>query len=348
MRQLEASRLIVRNAAVTRSSVQKAVVAIVDDPMLFPRLREQISTVTKAWFAQRDFSDFALVQQFQDNLVHIARAFADDGEQYFGLSLRELIHRYKHQTLVLVKCALLQPKMLFYGSRSCEDVCKFQFSLISLIPGLLLQLGDCADPQFDTYEKNLVRPDSLRTSDRASLLSFMGLPLQIFGKGSFFSPYTPLQKLDILADKGTKSYIVGSTNALLLQQRDRYSDIIINLDDASVQISPTSLRTALTLSAADRRWIDAISQTIQDTWDDEDPTRPNTHAYAGSEDYIRQQFEEYLLALVSCVKYRLHLTAHPHDSLPDIPGDSSLDFNNEFISAWMRTESFRLFQRSTG
>lgn len=33
----------------------------------------------------------------------------------------------------------------------------------------------------------------------------------------------------MLADYGTKSYIVGSTNSLLLQQKDRYSDILINV-----------------------------------------------------------------------------------------------------------------------
>lgn len=44
-----------------------------------------------------------------------------------------------------------------------------------------------------------------------------------------FGPYTPLQQLDLLADDGTKSYIVGSTNSLLLQQKDRYSDILINV-----------------------------------------------------------------------------------------------------------------------
>ena len=44
-----------------------------------------------------------------------------------------------------------------------------------------------------------------------------------------FGPYTPLQLLDVLADKGTTSYIVGSTNSLLLQQKDRYSDILINV-----------------------------------------------------------------------------------------------------------------------
>lgn len=44
-----------------------------------------------------------------------------------------------------------------------------------------------------------------------------------------FGPYTPLQQLDLLADHGTKSYVVGSTNSLLLQQKDRYSDVLINV-----------------------------------------------------------------------------------------------------------------------
>jgi hypothetical protein len=61
-----------------------------------------------------------------------------------------------------------------------------QFSLISLIPGLIRNLQDCADPELDAYERNLVKPTSLKTSDRNSLLSYMGLPLQIFGKVGIF------------------------------------------------------------------------------------------------------------------------------------------------------------------
>ena len=116
--------------------------------------------------------------------------------------MRELIHTYKWQTLVLFKCLLLQPKvgpcftvastpiadtkqMLFFGAH-CERVCKIQFSLLSLIPGLVRNLRDCADPQMDRYAETLRRPDSVRTSDRASLLAYLGLPLQIFGKGSIF------------------------------------------------------------------------------------------------------------------------------------------------------------------
>jgi hypothetical protein len=98
----------------------------------------------------------------------------------------------------------------------------------------------------------------------------------------------------MLADHGTKSYIVGSTNSLLLQQKDRYSDILINvsssmlqktrliilwdfkicllqirqLDEHTINISSTSLRTALILSTPDRRWIDFLTQVVNDTWDE--------------------------------------------------------------------------------
>lgn len=63
----------------------------------------------------------------------------------------------------------------------------------------------------------------------SDFLYLANLIVSRFGKGGMFGPYTPLQQLDILADQGTKSYIVGSTNSLLLQQKDRYSDILINV-----------------------------------------------------------------------------------------------------------------------
>jgi hypothetical protein len=46
-----------------------------------------------------------------------------------------------------------------------------QFALISLIPGLLRGLEDCADPEFDSSETNLVMPTSLKTSERNSCMS---------------------------------------------------------------------------------------------------------------------------------------------------------------------------------
>jgi hypothetical protein len=49
---MDANDLINRPADVTRSTVQKAVVAICDSPQYFGQLKEKLSIVTKAWFAQ--------------------------------------------------------------------------------------------------------------------------------------------------------------------------------------------------------------------------------------------------------------------------------------------------------
>ncbi|KAK8011240.1 hypothetical protein PG990_010205 [Apiospora arundinis] len=351
-RQMDASQLINRPPEVTRSTVQKAVVVIADSPQFFGMLRERLSVVTSAWFAQREFSDCEILKRFQDSLKEEkerGQLSEEDRDQYLGMSLRELVREFRWQTLVLLKCCLLQPKMLFFGSR-CERLCMMQFSLISLIPGLLRSLQDCAGPDLDGYEKSLSKPTSLRTSDRNSLLSYMGLPLQIFGKGSLFGPYTPLQQLDILADFGTKSYIVGSTNSLLLQQKDRYSDILINLDDDTINITSTSLRAALVLTASDRRWIDVITQEVNDTWDEKNPGRPNHMGYRGSEEYIRLQFEEYLLSLIASVKYRNYLAKHGNDSkvmLPHVEGDPSIDFGTDWVEYWTKTENYRIWNAHT-
>lgn len=245
--------------------------------------------------------------------------------------------------------------MLFFGTH-CERLCLVQFSLISLIPSLMRNLRDCADPSMDWLAQNLVKPTSLRTSERASLLIYMGLPLQIFGKGSLFGPYTPLQQLDTLADQDTKSYVVGSTNALLMQQRDRYADVLIHLDENTISIFSPSLKHALALSTADRRWIDFLTQTVNETWDETNPGRPKTMGYAGSEEFIRLQFEEYLLALLSAVKYRQYVAAHkasdsatanPKALLTEVDGDPSLDFHDPFITAWLQTENQKLWSRTT-
>ncbi|KAK0323740.1 hypothetical protein LTR82_005487 [Friedmanniomyces endolithicus] len=343
---IPASSLLWKSGDVTRSAVQKAVVALTDQPERFSKLREKLRVVTRAWFAQRDFRDVEILQRFQENLsreVVTGSREEEDGQQYFGLSLREMVYQYKWQMLVLFKCLLLQPKMLFFGSH-CERVCQVQFSLLSLIPNLVKNLQDCADPQMNSHAESLRKPDSVRTSDRSSFLAYLGVPLQLFGKGSVFGPYTPLQQLDILTDLDTKSYVVGSTNSLLIQQKDRYCDVLIDLDENAISILSPTLRSAVALSVADRRWIDFLAQQVTDTWDETDPSRPKTHGYAGSEEFIRLQFEEYLLALLSAEKYH---HSDPKALLADIEGDPSSDFSPSFLDAWRQTENHALWSRTT-
>ncbi|EDN04788.1 conserved hypothetical protein [Histoplasma mississippiense (nom. inval.)] len=263
-RQIDSASLINRPPEVTRSTVQKAVVAVIDEPRHFGQLRQKLSIVTSAWFAQRDFSDTDILKIFQESLAESLDN--DEGQQ-----------------------------------------------------------------------------------DGILVLAYMGLPLQIFGKGSMFGPYIPLQRLDLLADYGTKSYVVGSTNSLLLQQKDRYSDILINLDENTINISSPSLRSALSLSAADRRWIDFLTQSIYETWDDAQPERPNTHGYLGSEEFIRLQFEEYLLALLSCEKLHHEIQCGSGTLSPglDIEGDPVSEFGTHFLERWRTTPNYALFHRLT-
>jgi hypothetical protein len=125
---------------------------------------------------------------------------------------------------------------------------------------------------------------------------------------------------------------------------------LINLDDDTINITSSSLRTALALSASDRRWIDFITQEVNDTWDEKNPGRPNHMGYRGSEEFIRLQFEEYLLSMISCVKYHNYLAQHannPKMALPHVEGDPSTDFGTEWVEYWTKTENFRIWNAHT-
>src|SRR5271170_3017833 len=144
------------------------------------------------------------------------------------MSTREILYKFKWRTLVLFKALLLEKRILFYGTKT-ELLCTMQYSLLSLIPLLLYYLDDSGDPKLGNFTGSIKKASSLKTSDRMSLLGYMGLPLQIFCQGMFFGPYTPLQQIDMLEDDGTRGYLIGSTNGLFLQRRDRHADIVVNV-----------------------------------------------------------------------------------------------------------------------
>lgn len=107
--------LLNRPADVTRSTVQKAVVVIADNPQSFGTLKERLSIVTHAWFDQREFTDTEILRRFQESLADEKERGLlneEDGrDTYLGLSLREMIREFRWQALVLLKCCLLQPKV---------------------------------------------------------------------------------------------------------------------------------------------------------------------------------------------------------------------------------------------
>ncbi|GAO45987.1 hypothetical protein SAICODRAFT_4814 [Saitoella complicata NRRL Y-17804] len=349
-RQLKASELLNRPADVTRSTIQKAVVVLSSKPLFF--VRDKLGVVTRAYFAQRDFEDRAIIRDLWESLGGLVggkdgegRGRVTENEWNVGISLRGLLGHFKLKTLILVKALLLERKILFFGSTT-EKLCTMQYALLSLLPEMMDHLEDASSPLLHTLETKLKRATSLKTSNKASLHAYLGFPLQIFGKGCFFGPYTPLQQLDMLEGPDTKAYLIGSTNALFLQQKDKHAEIVVNVDNATIEVYNPQLKDALLLTPSDKKWIEGLVSDVT--------ASESNLTFTGSEDHIRAQFEEYLSNLVSTVKYDNFLTRHQYYNMasdtplmPDVDGNPARDYGIPWIRAWRKTRNYEVWGRMT-
>lgn len=77
----------------------------------------------------------------------------------------------------------------------------------------------------------------------------------------------------------------------------------IQLETGVFEFRDPNLERSAGLTAADRKWMDDIVHDVNDGWDDEDPTRSLNMQFKGSDDYVRQKFEEYINAGLASVKY---------------------------------------------
>lgn len=151
------------------------------------------------------------------------------------------------------------------------------------------------------------------------------------------------------------------------------------------------------MTGADRKWIDALVNTITDSWDTsnstttpivlvflwdqackiltfgtiDDSSRPRTMSFVGSEDYIRAQFEDYTLALLSSVKYDNYLQQNSLPTqeviLPEIGAVSNSDpaflrlirgadllegvpvrdFGQHWTTEWRKTQNYAIWTALT-
>ncbi|KAI8811619.1 transport protein Avl9-domain-containing protein [Cladochytrium replicatum] len=367
-RQLPATELLHRTADVTRSTVQKAVVVLAREPIL-GSLRTKLGIVTQAFFAQRDFSKYDILQNFYDSLNGTVRRPISDATLYMGISLREIVHRFKQKTLVL-----------FFGQK-VERLCAYQYGLVSLIPDLLRSLTDVGSPALSSTESLKVNPQeanpnpfraslqtvfdtphltspyspttaslhfadllpeavskssqlssskqslpqhprqsrgSTRSLEARSRNARFGLPLRVFGEGCFFQPYIPLQQIDVLMSPQTRSFVVGTSNAIFMHNRSCAIEAIVNADQGTVEILDPTLNAALSLGAADRRFIDEICKSVATTWNDEEQIR-----FDGSDDDIRMRFESYLHTLISSVKATLIPVTVMQASASPVPNEGA-------------------------
>ncbi|KAF8516315.1 transport protein Avl9-domain-containing protein [Hysterangium stoloniferum] len=343
-RQIPSADLISKGDDVTRSTVQKAVVVLASKPV-FGAMRDKLGVVTNAFFDQRDFRETAILTDFLSTLEVSLRSQLTESGLYMGTSLRELVHKFRHRTLILLKALILQKKIMFYG-HPVERLCTYQYSLITLIPMLLQNLQDCGSPPLAARALTLSRPTSLRTSDRRSLLTYAGLPLDIFGKDAFFQPYLPLQQIDIA--KETNSWLCGCTNSIVYTQSGY--DLLVNIETNAFEYKDSKFEKLMALTAADRKWIDDIVKDVNDGWNEDDPTRPAGMQFKGSDDYLRTKFEEYISAAMATVKYSGFLAKGESKGILISEGYDPVcqqDFGPAWLAGFKATHAFEVWDRIT-
>ncbi len=352
---------------VTRSTVQKAVVVLAKQPVFGP-IRDKLGVVTRAYFAQGDLTDTQILQDFLgtlemglrqglgQSLKDASMAGGDpldeqqspsaaastiappeedsDSTMSMGTSLRQLIYQWRFKTLQLLKLLLLQRRIMFFGY-PIERLCTYQYSLISLLPGLLVQLEDCASPELKSSQAKRTKVDSVRTSDKGSLLRYMGYPLPIFGEGAFFQPYLPLQQIDSLK---AASWLVGTSNGVFRSQRDCAIDVVVDLEHGGLDFLESTaalkLQNVVALTPEDRKWMDEIVNTVVTTWDPENPGRPTTLEFKGSDDYIRMKFQSYISSMLSAIK----ASDDPRASFDD--PQTIAAFGADFVAQFKLTQAY--------
>ncbi|OBA15734.1 uncharacterized protein OGAPODRAFT_37198, partial [Ogataea polymorpha] len=350
VRQLNSSALA-DGADFKRSIIQKSVVMITRYPIPI-QLKEKLSIITMSYFDQHNFHDKSIIKALFENVTTVYNSHGfKESDFYTGLNLKELVVTFKRNLLVVYKALLLEQRILVY-SKNLNRLSNFQYSLLSLIPNLLLHLSDSGSPLTGTDPGQVEKPTSLKSSDRQSMLAFMGLPLRIFGRGGFFQPYLTLQQIGYLTNENTSWYLVGCSNDIILHQKTQYADLVVNLDDASVELLSPQLKEKVALTSADRRFVDSLSDEVLAA-DEVSVSLANSpmesQSYRGGDDFIRYNFEDYLIGMLSSIKYDNFRNMSRLENVQQLSSFANEieQFGNPFVAAFRATNAYKIFDRGT-
>uniref|UniRef100_A0A3P8UJK5 AVL9 homolog (S. cerevisiase) n=1 Tax=Cynoglossus semilaevis TaxID=244447 RepID=A0A3P8UJK5_CYNSE len=110
-RQIVAKALKVRQADVTRETVQKSVCVLSRVP-LYGLVQAKLQLITHAYFEEKDFSQISILKELYDHMNGSLKGSVLEGSQvYLGLSPRDLILNFRHKVLILFKLILLEKRV---------------------------------------------------------------------------------------------------------------------------------------------------------------------------------------------------------------------------------------------
>ncbi|XP_007447457.1 PREDICTED: late secretory pathway protein AVL9 homolog [Lipotes vexillifer] len=135
-RQIEAKALKVRQADITRETVQKSVCVLSKLP-LYGLLQAKLQLITHAYFEEKDFSQISILKELYEHMNSSLGGTSLEGSQvYLGLSPRDLVLHFRHKVLILFKLILLEKKVLFYIS-PVNKLVGALMTVLSLFPGMI-------------------------------------------------------------------------------------------------------------------------------------------------------------------------------------------------------------------
>jgi hypothetical protein len=159
----------------------------------------------------------------------------------------------------------------------------------------------------------------------------------------------------MLSSDQTKSYVVGTTNQIFFHHKsDTKIDVLVNVENGTLEFYNPQLANLVNPTLADRRWMENIVKVVNDTWNQNDPSRPLQNTYLGSDDYLRARFEEYILALLSSVKHAQahHILDNSYESEEIMTDESEehnylSDYGMKWLKEWWETNNFKRWNQYT-
>lgn len=202
----------------TRHFIQKSICILSILPLYSP-LYAKLSVTVETFFNQTSLKDKNIINELYQNFFMDGETNFRVDEMNFVFGTRKLICFTKEKIFLILKMILLEKKILIYSNIS-GNVCSFLYNLLALFPGqILFNLKSGTD--IKNYLKNL---------------KMYGLPLKIFHDNYKIYPLVSLFEIDQIEQQKDVSYIMGTTNKLILNEttENKKVDLLINIDTMKI------------------------------------------------------------------------------------------------------------------
>lgn len=150
-----------------------------------------------------------------------------------------------------------------------------------------------------------------------------GAPLPIFTGGCLCLPYLSLPYMDLLTDPSVIGYFIGTSN-ILFQQKRNLADLLVDVESMQMDVVDVELRRQIQLTTEDLRFFDHILRHVQ---------YPKEEA-EGSDRWIREQFQGYVLALL---RTTVQSTTKTEGGVASKEVET---FNSVFVNQFKRTNCY--------